>query len=375
MKELGVYVHIPFCIQKCYYCDFISYANKTELIEKYVECLIKDIKQFDFTNYTISSIYIGGGTPSFIDNKYIELIMKELLTYVKNEIEITIEANPGSLNSEKLKGYLSAGINRLSMGLQSTNNNLLKEIGRIHSFEQFLDNYKEAQNIGFKNINIDLMFGLPNQTKSILDDSLNKIIKLNPKHISTYSLIIEENTIMETLINEKKLVLPNDELEREMYWYIKNKLEQEGYKHYEISNFAKEGFESKHNTDCWNQKEYVGFGVAAHSYINYKRYSNTENIEQYINNIESSEYEKNKMVHEILDKSMQEKEYMLLGLRKIDGIKINEFKEKFNEKPNDLFKNQLKKLENNKLIVKDENSIKLTNKGLDLANLVWEEFI
>ena len=381
MKKLGVYIHIPFCKQKCYYCDFVSYANNEKYFEKYVQALIMEIDNFFQKNNNeteIETIYIGGGTPSIIDAKYIKKIMTKLQE--KNALitakEITIEVNPGTVTEEKLRTYKKIGINRLSIGLQSTDNNILKTIGRIHSYEDFLNTYKLARNQGFGNINVDLMIGLPNQKISDIKSSLEKIAELKPEHISVYSLIVEENTPIEKMLNIGKLELPDEELERNMYWYVKNFLELNGYKHYEISNFAKEGYESKHNLDCWNQKEYIGFGVAAHSYIDDVRFGNTDSIEEYLENCENGEFEKNRIIDEVeKDVFSREQEFMLIGLRKIDGVSIQDFKNKFGDNPIFIFKDELSKLVGEGLVVVDFDSIRLTNKGLDLANLVWEEFV
>ena len=375
MKKIGVYIHIPFCKQKCYYCDFISFAKKEEIQERYIKALKKEIEDFIQKNQDIqiSTIYIGGGTPSYIDSKYIEKILS--LFNKKNLIESTIEVNPGTVNKEKLEAYKKAGINRLSIGLQSTSNRLLKQIGRIHKFEDFLNTYNLAKNIGFNNINVDLMIGLPNQNIADIKKSLEEVVKLNPTHISVYSLIIEENTPIAQMVEKGELNLPDEEEERNMYWYVKNFLELQGYNHYEISNFSKKGYESKHNLDCWEQKEYVGFGLAAHSYINRIRYSNTDNLEKYIKNCEESRFNENKTIQEKQNHFTQEQEYMLLGLRKIDGVSIQNFKNKFGENPIFVFRNELNKLVEEKLLKVTEDNIMLTNKGLDLANLVWEEFV
>lgn len=388
MKNIGVYVHIPFCKQKCYYCDFISYANKENIIEKYVNTVIKEIKDVansnkqDYENkkddlLNINTIYIGGGTPSFIDSKYIVKILETLKEEfeISKDIEITLEVNPGTVNEEKLKDYISIGVTRLSIGLQSTNNNLLKEIGRIHTYEDFLNTYKLARKVGFKNINADLIIGLPNQTINDVEMSVSKLVELELEHISVYSLILEEGTKLEELIRSGKLELPEDEGERRMYWRVKEILEKNEYIHYEISNFAKKGYESKHNLDCWYQKEYIGFGVAAHSYTNGIRYSNIENMEDYIKNYETGEVAENFVFHEKQTHNMKVKEYMMLGLRKLKGISIQEFKEKFAANPIYAFKNELEKLVNENLLEIDGDYIKLTKKGLDLANLVWEEFV
>ena len=251
---------------------------------------------------------------------------------------------------------------------------LLKEIGRIHDFAEFLNTYQLARKIGFNNINVDLILGLPNQRIVDLKESLSKIIELNPEHISVYSLIVEENTPISKMIEKRELVLPDEELERNMYWYVKNTLEIKGYEHYEISNFARSGYCSKHNMNCWEQQEYIGFGIAAHSYRDITRYSNTENIEEYIENINTGKIDHNKIIHEIQKEDDTKKEYMLLGLRKIKGIQISDFKNKFGDNPIYLYRNELKKLADEKLIKVDEDNIRLTAKGLDLANLVWEEF-
>lgn len=369
-KEIGVYVHIPFCKRKCYYCDFISFCEKDELQEKYINTVIQEIEDFFNLNKNvkIKTIYIGGGTPSFIDGKYIEKIMN---TFNKEGVvEATIEVNPGSASLEKLKKYKECGINRLSIGLQSTEDRLLKKIGRIHNYNDFLATYNLAREVGFDNINVDLMIGLPGQTIEDVKSSLNKVINLNPSHISVYSLIVEENTIIYNLIEQNKIVLPDEELERNMYWYVKNYLELGGYEHYEISNFAKNGKKSLHNLDCWNQKEYVGFGASAHSYLNRKRFCNIGVLEEYI-----KDFKNTKEVQEVQSFYEIKQEYMLLGLRKIKGVCISDFKNKFGENPIFLFKNELNKLIEEDLLEITTNNIKLTNKGLNFANLVWEEFV
>ncbi len=372
--ELGIYIHIPFCVKKCYYCDFVSFTNQNANIKKYIQAILKELEQYDLNKYNITTIYIGGGTPSAISSAYIVNILEKIKEKLENnntewkDIEITIEVNPGTVTKEKLQDYKSVGVNRLSIGLQTTNDNLLKIIGRIHTYEEFLETYKLAEEVGFKNINVDLMIGLPSQTIQDLKDSLNKVINLEPKHISTYSLILEENTVLEKLVESGKLILPDEDMERQMYWYVKNTLELNGYNHYEISNFAKEGFESKHNLNCWEQKQYIGLGLAASSYINNERYSNVGDMKKYLNG-------SGKIIEERQSIEDTEKEYMLLGLRKTSGVNISKFKEKFACNPLFLFREELNKLVMDKLITVDTNNIKLTNKGLDFANLVWEEFV
>ena len=404
-KELGIYIHIPFCKHKCYYCDFVSFSNKEEIVEKYIKAVIKELKKYlenkEFMkNYNVTTIYIGGGTPSYIDSKYIIEILKEIEKNLVNndtkfqDIEITLEVNPGTINEEKVNLYKEAKINRISMGLQSTNDQILKQIGRIHTYNEFLDAYSIVKKAGFDNINIDLMIGLPNQTISDVKESLNKIIELNPNHISVYSLILEEGTVLDKLIEEGKMELLDEELERNMYWYVKNTLEINGYNHYEISNFSKIGKESKHNLSCWEQKEYIGIGTSAHSYINGVRYCNKRSVEKYIENINNKDIDVNeiiklgngdesflKKVEEVYEideiQSLEDKkrEYMLLGLRKLEGVKISSFKEKFVESPIYVYHKELEKLVEEDLIRIDGDRIFLSRRGIDLANLVWEEFV
>lgn len=274
-----------------------------------------------------------------------------------------------------MKKYHEIGINRLSIGLQSSNDSLLKEIGRIHNYEQFVQTINFARMAGFNNINADAMIGLPNQTIYDIEDTLEKLIDLKLNHISVYSLIVEPNTKMEKLIEEGTYKLPDEEMERYMYWYTKRKLEENGYIHYEISNFAKAGYNSKHNMDCWSQKEYIGFGAGASSYENNVRYSNTDCIEEYIKNIENNEETKNVIVEERQDENSKMSEHMILGLRKIEGVNIKEFTKTFGKSPIHTFNKELKKLVKEGLINVNLTTIKLTKKGLDLANIVWEEFI
>lgn len=373
----GIYIHIPFCKKKCYYCDFISYASRECMVLDYISALKKEIMYTLKKTDKIDTMYIGGGTPSVIECKYIKEILEEIykiIGYDKNR-EVTIEINPGTVTQEKIKEYKKININRISIGLQSTNNKLLKDIGRIHTYEQFKETYELVKNENFENINVDLMLALPNQTLEDLEESLKDVIKLNPTHISVYSLILEEKTKMYEMVNKKEVELPSEDLERQMYWKTKEMLEKAGFVHYEISNFAKKGYESKHNSNCWNQQEYYGFGLAAHSYINNMRYSNTENLEEYIQFIKEEKYNKVKSIHEIQTKKSKMKEYMMLKLRTIEGIEIKEYKKKFQENPLYIYKNEIEKLTKNELVEVDGDYIKLTNKGLDFANEVWQEFI
>lgn len=387
-KEIGLYVHMPFCKQKCYYCDFISYANKYNMVDRYIQCLKKEIIQYANENrimskhglepkYVIKTIYIGGGTPSSIDELYIINILQKIKEnfQIKNDAEITIEVNPGTVNKEKLETYREIGINRLSIGLQAAQDEILKSIGRIHTFKDFENTYKYAREVGFNNINVDLMINLPNQTLDNVKESVKAILNLKPEHISVYSLILEENTKLYEMVKSKQVALEPEEVERQMYWYVKETLEKYKYIQYEISNFAKSGFQSQHNIDCWNQEEYIGVGIAASSFIENKRYSNISNLEEYMDNIESGMPNKNLILDEVLDFESKMNEFMMLGLRTIQGVDIKKFEQKFKINPIIKYCKILEKLNHEGLIEIDANNIKLSNKGIDLANIVWEEFV
>jgi len=367
MKSL--YVHIPFCKQKCLYCDFNSYSGKENLIEDYFVALKKEIQSYNLNK--VKTLYFGGGTPSIIPAKYIA----EIMQMVKCDGEVTLELNPGTIDEEKLKEYRKAGINRLSIGLQATQDSILKEIGRIHTLEEFDNAYIMAREAGFTNINVDLMFGLPNQTTEDVKESLEYLIKIDPEHISCYSLILH-NDIFKNL--------PSDDEEREMYYLIIKMLKESGYEHYEISNFSKSGKESKHNLCYWNQEEYIGVGAGASSYVNRKRYTNELNIERYISKINNGEqvFE----VEEVQSDEDKIKEYMILKLRLLEGVCIEEAYEKFGVNVCEKFKSKIEKMCKKELLEimdvaekveskKEIKYIRLTEKGLDYANVVWEEFI
>ncbi len=397
MKDIGLYIHIPFCKKKCNYCDFVSFAKSEEKIEEYINCLICEIKEvaenvkFQFQQkkgdlVNVRSIYIGGGTPSYIDSKYIkqilntirnsyDFVMAGLIDKQEQFPEITIEINPGTVTEEKLKDYKYSGVNRISIGMQATQNRLLTQLGRIHSYQEFETTYLLARKIGFNNINIDFMIGLPNQTIEDIKESLQKIKKLNPEHVSVYSLIVEENTILSKQIEEGTLELPEENKEREMYWTVKNFLEENGYNHYEISNFAKPNRESRHNMDCWNQKEYFGFGVAAHSYVDNVRFSNITDLNSYIENYKHNEPEKNFVFHEKENYLDTMKEYLLLGFRKIKGVSKKDFENKFQLPIESIFKLELEELKEKGLILENEDTYYLSDKGIDFANLVFEKFV
>ena len=377
MKKIGIYIHIPFCRKKCKYCDFTSFDNCNEYIEEYMNALIKSIKYSKYENLNVDTIYFGGGTPSIVDENFIVQVLETINNKfnVLKDAEITIEVNPGTVTQEKLQTYFDVGFNRLSIGLQSTYNSLLYNIGRIHTYEQFEECFKIARDIGFNNINIDLMLALPEQTLERLENSVNRIIKLNPEHISLYSLILEDGTVLKKEVEEGILELPSEELERKMYHLSKNILEENGYKHYEISNFSKNGYESKHNLNCWNQEEYIGFGLASHSYFEGKRFSNIDDLKKYLKNIEEDNFEKNIIINEVQTAEEKMKEYMMLGFRKLEGIAISKFEQKFGIHPLFYFRFELSKLEDDLLIEVDLDDIRITNRGLDFANKIFEEFV
>lgn len=350
----SIYIHIPFCKNKCWYCDFNSFSGKENLINDYMIALKKEIQSYSFDE--LQTVYFGGGTPSYVDAKYIE----EILTMLKcKNAEITLEVNPGTATEEKLRRYIASGVNRLSIGLQATQNDILKDIGRIHTLEEFDKTYKLARNVGFTNISVDLMFGLPNQTLKDVKESLDYILKIGPEHISCYSLILHKDT---------KKHLPSDEEERKMYHYLVATLKNAGYVHYEISNFAKKGFESKHNLVYWNQEEYVGVGAGASSYVNNIRYTNERNIEKYI-------LENKREIEEEQDLESKLREYVILKLRLVKGLNLEEASKRFNVNIEEKFANEIQKMCKYGLLKVDDGNMSLTDRGLDLANIVWEEFI
>lgn len=373
----SLYIHIPFCKKKCYYCDFNSYSGKEYLIDDYIEALKKEITLYkDILNKNkINTIFLGGGTPSILNGEQIFEIMNTLNKnfLIKDNAEISIESNPGTLNYSKLKLYYESGINRLSIGLQACQNNLLNKIGRIHSFEEYIKNLQDARKIGFSNINTDLMFSLPGQTKKDWKETLNKIVDLNIPHISAYSLIVEEETPFYNWVGDGKVALPSEDVEIDMYHYAIKYLKEKGYKHYEISNFAKNRFECKHNLTYWKNKPYLGIGVGAHSYFNKKRFNNVKKIEEYIRLVKNDKLP----VEERLDISTKDEisEFMFLGLRLIDGISIKEFINRFNVSPFEIYKEEFKKLKGDELLFWDEEQIKLTSKGIDLSNIVFQDML
>lgn len=377
MNEIGIYIHIPFCKAKCNYCDFNSFADKNEFIPEYFNALKKEISSYvdRIKQYTVKTIFIGGGTPSLVEYKYI----CELIEFCKIELkisetaEISIETNPGTLDEIKLSNYKKVGINRLSIGLQAWQDNLLHSLGRIHSKDEFLESYYKAKKAGFNNINLDLIFGIPGQTMNDWEETIDNVINLKPAHLSCYSLKVEEGTRFGDMYESGDLVLLDDELDRDMYHYAIERLSKAGYKHYEISNFALEDSECKHNLIYWKSEEYIGLGAGAHSYFNGERYNNEYEINNYMSSILNKGNANENS--QIINKRDCISEFMFLGLRLIKGINANEFKNKFDEDLFDLFGNQLKILEKKGMLIIDKDRIWLTPLGIDLSNQVFIEFI
>lgn len=391
-KELELYIHIPFCVKKCDYCDFLSYGRRdTEALfstcvcgytgaradmiyRRYAKSLIKEIegKCYKYHGFTVVSVFIGGGTPSILPEGEINGIM----TTVKNcfslaeDVEITIEANPGTLTREKLIEYKNSGINRLSMGLQSANNNELKTLGRVHTYEVFLKNYKLAREVGFTNINVDLMGSIPGQNLESFTISLEKVIELSPEHISSYELIIEEGTPFYSRYNDNADDLPSEDEEREIYYRTRELLEANGYKQYEISNYAKASYECKHNIGYWTGRSYLGFGLGASSYDkDTVRYKNTSEMGLYIKG-DYSKYEETS-----LDMNDNMGEFMFLGLRMNSGVSAEEFENRFGQDMFDVYGDVIQKNVGLGLLSRDGDRIKLTKLGMDVANRVMSEFV
>ena len=331
MKKLGLYVHIPFCQKKCNYCDFYSLENQDEKIKSdYIKALSIQVEREaeQYREYTIDTIFFGGGTPSLISSHDIAYFLENIkkCLHVDENCEISIEINPKTVDKEKLLTYKRIGINRLSIGLQSTDDKMLSVLGRIHTYLDFLETYTLARNVGFDNISIDLMFGLPGQSKEEFLKTLLSAISLNTEHISVYLLKIEENTPFGKI--KDSLSLPDDDTEYETYLEMCDLLSKNGYLQYEISNFSKEGKRSKHNLKYWLSEEYIGIGPNAHSYFENERYSYKPNVTEYMRAISDG-----KMPEKIPEENdtylSKMDEYVMLKLRLSDGISINEFKSRF----------------------------------------------
>lgn len=402
-RELGLYIHIPFCVRKCEYCDFLSAPGTDSAKREYVDALLKEIESYQgkTSAYVVPTIFFGGGTPSCIPETDIVRIMACLRStfYIQEEkLEATIEVNPGTITKEKLKSYQKAGINRISFGLQSTDNLELERLGRIHCYEDFLQNYRLAREVGYRNINVDLMSALPGQTVASWERTLRRIAELEPEHISAYSLIIEEGTgfyerFKPGAPDEKEL--PDEETDRQIYYRTKEVLESYGYERYEISNYAKSNRECRHNSSYWVGTDYLGLGLGAASLLKGTRFSNVSDMKQYtafINeygkngkrNVRLIGQEINSMKEDILGIRIdmkqltledQMEEFMFLGMRRCEGINKEIFFQRFGKSIEAVYGNVLMQLEQKKLIVITGDQIRLTEYGIDVSNTVLSEFI
>ena len=369
---LELYVHIPFCVRKCQYCDFLSGPSDEETKDRYIEALLKEIRAAEHTeDYEIVSVFIGGGTPSALKAEAIASIMRTLQEqfFFCEDAEVTIEANPGTVDLEKLTIYRNVGINRLSLGLQSTDAEELKLLGRIHSYEEFLKSYEWAREAGFSNINIDLMFAIPGQTGEAWRQHLYQVAELNPEHISAYSLIIEEGTPFA----EQNLDLPDEDTEYQMYEDTAEILERYGYRQYEISNYAKQGYMCRHNAGYWQRREYLGFGLGASSLYRGMRFSNTRRMQEYRK--ESRNPDQIRKDVTVLSRNERIEEFMFLGFRMTEGISEKKFEENFDVRLMDVYGDILQKYEETGFVEHIETKWRLTRKGIHVSNHILADFL
>jgi len=373
-KYLQLYIHIPFCVKKCNYCDFLSGPASEERMERYVDALCREISQGgkEAAGYLVDTVFFGGGTPSILSGRLFMQVMDSIRNNfaLMENAEITIEANPGTVTEEKLKNYVSCGVNRISFGLQSAQKEELELLGRIHSFEDFLEGFHMARKVGFQNINVDLMSGLPGQSMATMEDTLTKIMQLHPEHISVYSLILEEGTLLYERVEHGEIFEISEELDREIYEMTGRILAENGYMRYEISNYAKEGYACKHNLGYWNRKNYMGFGIGAASLFEEQRFSNVSDLNSYL--ADPKECRENVQT---LSLQEQMEEFMFLGLRKCEGISKSEFFARFQVKCEDIYGKVLEKHRQEGLLQVQENRIFLTPKGLDVSNYVMADFL
>ncbi|MBS4217093.1 oxygen-independent coproporphyrinogen III oxidase [Bacillus sp. FJAT-49711] len=372
----AAYIHIPFCEHICHYCDFNKVFLKGQPVDEYVQSLIKE---FEIVNketpiQQLETIFVGGGTPTSLNEEQLETLCKGIRTYLPfSEGEFTFEANPGDLSIDKLKIMAEYGVNRISFGVQSFNNELLAKIGRTHRVEDVYSSLDKAFKCGFSNISIDLIYALPGQTISDFQATLKEAIALNLPHYSSYSLIVEPKTVFYNLMRKGKLHLPGEDVEAEMYKILMEEMEKSGLEQYEISNFSKPGYESKHNLVYWNNDEYFGFGAGAHGYINDIRYSNAGPLKKYMEPLSEGRrplFDQNKIT-----KKEKMEEEMFLGLRKIEGVQISLFQKKYNENVMDIFKTPISEMMDRGLLTKSEDFLYLTNRGKLLGNEVFQAFL
>lgn len=380
-KPLGLYVHIPFCVKKCNYCDFLSAPGDDATKKRYVDALCKEIESYkDFTkDYELATIYFGGGTPSVLLVSQIEQLLKAIqksFTVKLDTTEVTLEVNPGTAALDKLKAYRELGINRLSVGVQSANPEELALLGRIHTFEDAKNTVQWAREAGFDNISLDLISALPGQSLKDYQANVEAILSLNPEHISSYSLIIEEGTLFYERYAEGKEQegdLPEEETDRAMYAYTKERLQQAGYERYEISNYAKPGYESRHNSSYWTGTEYLGVGLGASSLFTNARYHNEMDIAVYMEEVEAG-HDVRREIERLTQEELME-EFMILGLRRMCGISRTEFHQRFGRVLETVYGSALKKLEKQGLLTVEGDRVALTELGIDVSNQVFVEFV
>lgn len=392
-EELELYLHIPFCVRKCAYCDFVSGPFDEKMRQEYVDALCREIRLCGvrFRNYNVNTIFMGGGTPSILTSRQIEEIFLALWESfnIEEKAEITIEANPGTVSTEKLEAWKRAGINRISIGLQSADDDELKMLGRIHDFSQFLDTWKKIRKAGFENVNIDLISAIPGQTLESWRKTLCTVSELNPEHLSAYSLIIEEGTPFyeyygqeESPAHKKERQpefagslppLPDEDTERLIYEETEEILEKYGYRRYEISNYAKEGFECQHNIGYWRRARYLGLGLGASSFLQRQRFHNTENYHEYIKNVRQGSLVREDV--ELLSLQDEMAEFMFLGLRMTEGVRKSVFFNTFGRTIEDIYGPALRKLKQQRLIEADGDFVRLTKRGIDISNYVFGYFI
>ncbi len=374
MQQVALYIHMPFCIKKCAYCDFNSY-EKLEIIPRYLSALKREMENYKRHKLKAETVYIGGGTPTVLNETQLYLLIQSIYDCfdVMPGAEFTIEANPGTLTKSKLNTLKRLGVNRLSIGLQAYQDKLLKILGRIHSQKDFNDTYNLAREAGFKNINVDVIFGLPEQSVSDFVSTLEKLCVLLPEHISCYSLIVEPDTPFYELKKQGNLNLPNENDERLMYYHAKNYLQEQGYIHYEISNFAIPGKESSHNIIYWQLKDYLGLGAGAHSFMKGIRFNNYYKPEKYIEAIEK--HNSALEMQERLSIKDKQAEFCFLGLRLIKGISKHDFYTTFGIHIHEVYGEAIEKLKKLGLLDENRQYLKLTSHGLDFANDVFIEFL
>ncbi|QSJ02799.1 radical SAM family heme chaperone HemW [Bacillus sp. 3a] len=374
----AAYIHIPFCEHICHYCDFNKFFIKTQPVDEYLAALEKEMQHTieQKGEQELKTIFIGGGTPTSLTVSQLDKLMNSIhsvLKPTKNLIEFAVEANPDELSLEKLHVLKAAGVNRLSFGVQTFEDDLLKKIGRVHQKKDVLTSFERARAVGFDNISLDLMFGLPHQEKHHVMNSLETAFLLGAEHYSVYSLIVEPKTVFYNLMQKGKLHLPPQEREAEMYELVMDEMERHGLKQYEISNYAKPGFESQHNLTYWSNEDYFGFGAGAHGYVDGIRNVNAGPVKHYLELIDQTGFPY-KETHQVT-KAEQIEEEMFLGLRKIEGVKSADFQAKYGAAPEALFSTVLEDLEEKGLIVKDDKGIRLTRKGKLLGNEVFQAFL